>query len=1169
MYRHIHLVFFLIVVTSVLFSGGFTYADVLSSDIELCNEIARQETREAQRPRAELLRRLGIEGRNSVKIIKQRAKINQFEQTHGSFSLLGSKEWYAIGRMKEKLYRLGSNYKQEEKKRALAKEITLITAMQQRRDACVLTAREKGGAIDHGMDLGDAPDSDPYWCRQQYTIPPFCRWHYPKLEINHGVRHMNVSVAWLGRSVSSEFSARGTNEDTEDDFLGDYEIHNAKWDSALFVNVLIDYNNDGDWEDPGEWVVQNSSYMIPKGKTQKISVMGPPPGLWYRITLTGRSISNYNGRGVFSIGETEDYLLGSAINPSPKNDMSLPFLPEEGGGGGHPGGGKPGGEGGAPGEGGKGGGGKTDGGGNPFPHHLLIETEGRAVYSVCKPKRLSPFSTGCENCKQKQFKACYTNRCMATVGDRYDQLNAKKKDALGKANWLVATSGKQQGVMKGDKPTSPIPNWEHVWQNHANTVKTSTRAMKRLVGEWSKQKGNAENQCLIQAKDGCRSECSTDDGRYKTPWDDVQLQQCGNQPARCTNPWQDMWGKAPEVGHELGDWNKATRTHMFNAGRLKDYLIARAERKLHPAAIILDQSASSNEKKTLSFHYVFKRGESRIFTEDCNKVTVTPQYRTTWTQIEHWNHYNVSFEVPLFLDLGGATVKGFAQLAKKLKIPGIGKAMDFMERIEKAELDSDLASAVQDSLTGIIHDEVEAYIDGKKASIKKNIHKRLDKLKGQVQKHLENTQLTKRQRESLLRVKGMISQAYKTSEDIESTLKKIKKLGKLPELARQRAKSIQKEAGLCSDKYQTDIAARVKTIVNSSLKQQLEKSGGHVKITDIKFKGNGWSTGCTLSVSAKAFLPIRLCDEATQCDIVWDKDVSRGNCSEDPVDSDCPDCGIDVIQVIPHTGNNPFDPINLVDGGDTTGGFIATPPTVIAPPPVVTPPAIVTPPPPVVISPVVKAPAEIFLNIGTGQPVPKAWPQISQFLASATATDNTGVSIATVNNNAPALFPITPLALVQNGLPYGARTVITFSATDQAGRTGTATSAVSIYTTGAPQYRTGTCPLPVVTVPLGTNLITYTVSINDPAIQTYITCMKNAFVDTVGRSVIPVSAASVSLFGGATDQAVGRLDYQLGVLPAPPSVYPVNRVITNRLRFKAVDANKNVGTASLSFIGIR
>lgn len=178
-------------------------------------------------------------------------------------------------------------YKKQEKKIALDKKNQAIAVARKKLGQCLQKVSGISSRVPGGVDYGDAPDSNPEECKRNYQ--PICQWHYPTLEVNNGAMHMDTSVAWLGRDVSPDSAAKIVNRD-KDDFIASYEIFNATWNGSLYVNVLIDKNGDGDWEDPDDWVVQNSSYIIPKGKSQKISVVGPPSGLWYRITLTGQPI---------------------------------------------------------------------------------------------------------------------------------------------------------------------------------------------------------------------------------------------------------------------------------------------------------------------------------------------------------------------------------------------------------------------------------------------------------------------------------------------------------------------------------------------------------------------------------------------------------------------------------------------------------------------------------------------------------------------------------------------------------------------------------------------------------------------------------------------------------------------------------------------------------------
>lgn len=96
---------------------------------------------------------------------------------------------------------------------------------------------------------------------------------------------------------------------------------------AVFLNVLIDMNHDGDWNDADvcggarnctyEWAVKNQEITIPAGcgtLTSPAFLVGPTPGpAWLRISLTDFRVTNdypwAGGAGDGGVigGETEDY----------------------------------------------------------------------------------------------------------------------------------------------------------------------------------------------------------------------------------------------------------------------------------------------------------------------------------------------------------------------------------------------------------------------------------------------------------------------------------------------------------------------------------------------------------------------------------------------------------------------------------------------------------------------------------------------------------------------------------------------------------------------------------------------------------------------------------------------------------------------------------------------
>jgi len=88
-----------------------------------------------------------------------------------------------------------------------------------------------------------------------------------------------------------------------------------------YVNVLMDWNQDGDWMDAGEHVLVD--WVIPNPYDGPLSLLGPPsfvigpnPGyVWSRFTITEVPLgAGWFGEGAFEDGETEDYLLEVIID---------------------------------------------------------------------------------------------------------------------------------------------------------------------------------------------------------------------------------------------------------------------------------------------------------------------------------------------------------------------------------------------------------------------------------------------------------------------------------------------------------------------------------------------------------------------------------------------------------------------------------------------------------------------------------------------------------------------------------------------------------------------------------------------------------------------------------------------------------------------------------------
>jgi len=200
--------------------------------------------------------------------------------------------------------------------------IVLLMAVMPMSDGLVVQAQPP-------MEYGDAPDPT-----------------YPSLLVNNGARHVYTETEILGLGLSMgdlkdpEPDALIPDMDMFDDglntfFIGagnpaatvTFEVTN--WmGSDLFVNILIDLDGDGDWNDfvgpQSEHVVQNQLIFLPAVNegtfvSLPFSTMGATPGpTWLRLTLTRVPIgAPWDGivQVPFEYGETEDHEI--FIEPAP------------------------------------------------------------------------------------------------------------------------------------------------------------------------------------------------------------------------------------------------------------------------------------------------------------------------------------------------------------------------------------------------------------------------------------------------------------------------------------------------------------------------------------------------------------------------------------------------------------------------------------------------------------------------------------------------------------------------------------------------------------------------------------------------------------------------------------------------------------------------------------
>jgi len=241
--------------------------------------------------------------------------------------------------------------------------------------AGLLTISCEGVVVQNKPDLGDAPDStnNAHVAMRAYPSQgslPVVPANYPTVYNDgsgtgpFGPVHLNAQVvAFLGSKITRETEAdTGTDEDgvnnirpsnnTPDRDQGDdgvifpinmpncrlttidYIVNVVDTNADLWVNVWLDWNRDGDWDDTlecpsgsvPEWAVQNQLLINLTAGANQITSPGflawhPENGreeIWMRITLSGQPWRRGSNPGVkgnagsgpqakYAIGETEDY----------------------------------------------------------------------------------------------------------------------------------------------------------------------------------------------------------------------------------------------------------------------------------------------------------------------------------------------------------------------------------------------------------------------------------------------------------------------------------------------------------------------------------------------------------------------------------------------------------------------------------------------------------------------------------------------------------------------------------------------------------------------------------------------------------------------------------------------------------------------------------------------
>lgn len=237
----------------------------------------------------------------------------------------------------------------------------------------VLNIKCEGAVVQEKPDLGDAPDRTNHaGVNMRAYAQPFVAARFPTVFDDgrgsgpFGPVHVNDElVAYLGQSITAENeadigpdedgvnnidpAANSPDQDGGDDGVAmpltlpdcgwakiDYEVTVVRPGADVWVNVWLDFNRDGDWDDavdcPAgqalEWAVRNQYlFDLPEGRstiTTPAFLSAHPEGtheqIWMRITLSEQpwkggsnpSLRGNAGSGPqskYQIGETEDYFF--------------------------------------------------------------------------------------------------------------------------------------------------------------------------------------------------------------------------------------------------------------------------------------------------------------------------------------------------------------------------------------------------------------------------------------------------------------------------------------------------------------------------------------------------------------------------------------------------------------------------------------------------------------------------------------------------------------------------------------------------------------------------------------------------------------------------------------------------------------------------------------------
>lgn len=174
-------------------------------------------------------------------------------------------------------------------------------------------------------DFGDAPND-------LSAIDASLNPAYPTLTANNGASHTLDGTTFLGAAVDDETDGQPSTSASDDNddgvvfptlgavntlMLGQSNTITVTASTAGFLNVWMDINQDGDWDDSGEQLFTNQSLSAGSNALSITPTITQPTGDAYlRFRFTSTSVGTPLPTGLLPDGEVEDYRVAIVL-PEP------------------------------------------------------------------------------------------------------------------------------------------------------------------------------------------------------------------------------------------------------------------------------------------------------------------------------------------------------------------------------------------------------------------------------------------------------------------------------------------------------------------------------------------------------------------------------------------------------------------------------------------------------------------------------------------------------------------------------------------------------------------------------------------------------------------------------------------------------------------------------------